>query len=181
MHSLIRFDWPNTKIFFSKQVVLKKLQLRAEHVVHPIPHHLKPKSRMLTLGGEEVPVPNPPARAGGQDTRDSMSVYKGQCWAALRRGLANVSILAVTWEEDKLSKERNQSWTCLLPIYWFTFLFAWLEEENVPDVLHLKAVFLENMAPKCHRIWRTRARILHLGAKGRFRFWEDSVDGRTVL
>lgn len=52
MHRFNRSDWQNTKVFFSKQAVLKKLQMGAECEVHQIPHHLKPKPCLLTLRGQ---------------------------------------------------------------------------------------------------------------------------------
>ena len=56
------------KSFFLSKLCLKKLQKGAEHDMHQIPHHLKPKPWLLTLGGEEVPVQNPPTSVRGQDT-----------------------------------------------------------------------------------------------------------------
>lgn len=63
-------------------------------------------------------------------------------------------------------------------------MFAWVAEEEKPWMglsHHLKAVFLENVAPNVLESDQAEQEFSLSGGRAEFLFWEDSVEDSTVL
>lgn len=85
-------------------------------------------------------------------------------------------LISPSWQshgkETKCPKKETMTWhTSAQFINIPLCLLEWKRKVgHVGDYPHLKAVFLENMPPKCHRIWPARARVPCLRGRGRVPF-----------